>query len=227
MDLHPIDIALHLVNLAVLYLLLRVLIWKPVRKFLAAREERIQSQLDQAAELRRQAESEKAEYDGKLAEAGAACEKIVAEGRKTGAEAARHAIDGAQLQAGQLLEQARTDAAIEKQRVLDSAKEDLADLAVDMAGRILRFEDVVKARLAAEDKQKVGTRQGVLKVAHPCGKEELAAIKGRLENLLGCHLELQTQTDESLVGGFAAYVDGKVYDFSYAAQLHGMKQKLS
>ena len=30
-----------------------------------------------------------------------------------------------------------------------------------------------------------------------------------------------------LIGGYAAYVDGRVYDFSYAAQLQTMKQKLS
>ena len=37
----------------------------------------------------------------------------------------------------------------------------------------------------------------------------------------------QTELDESLIGGYAAYVDGRVYDFSYAAQLQTMKQKLS
>ena len=33
--------------------------------------------------------------------------------------------------------------------------------------------------------------------------------------------------DLIMVGGYAAYVDGKVYDFSYAAQLAAMKQKLA
>ena len=34
MELYPIDIAIHLVNILVLYILLRVLIWKQVRKFM-------------------------------------------------------------------------------------------------------------------------------------------------------------------------------------------------
>ena len=41
MELYPIDIAIHLVNIGVLYVLLRVLVWKPVVAFMAAREARI------------------------------------------------------------------------------------------------------------------------------------------------------------------------------------------
>lgn len=37
MELYPIDIAIHLLNIIVLYVLLRLLVWKPVRKFMAGR----------------------------------------------------------------------------------------------------------------------------------------------------------------------------------------------
>ena len=37
MELYPIDMAIHLVNILVLYILLRVLIWKPVHKFMLGR----------------------------------------------------------------------------------------------------------------------------------------------------------------------------------------------
>ena len=46
MELYPIDIAIHLVNILVLYVLLRVLIWKPVRQFMAGREERVAAQME-------------------------------------------------------------------------------------------------------------------------------------------------------------------------------------
>ena len=38
---------------------------------------------------------------------------------------------------------------------------------------------------------------------------------------------LKGAVDPKLVGGYAAYVDGKVYDFSYAAQLDAMRQRLA
>ena len=46
MELYPIDIAIHLVNILVLYILLRVLIWKPVHKFMLGREERVAAQME-------------------------------------------------------------------------------------------------------------------------------------------------------------------------------------
>ena len=52
MELYPIDIAIHLVNIGVLYVLLRVLVWKPVVAFMAAREARIAGQLREAEELK-------------------------------------------------------------------------------------------------------------------------------------------------------------------------------
>ena len=43
MELYPIDLAIHIVNLVVLFLILKTLLFQPVRKFMAAREAQIQS----------------------------------------------------------------------------------------------------------------------------------------------------------------------------------------
>ena len=226
MELYPIDIAIHLVNIVVLYILLRVLIWKPVRKFMAARADRVQKEMDQAKELQAKAEQAKADYDSRLADVQATCEQMLTDGRKKAQAAGQQAIDEAKVEANQILTQARSEAAQEKQRAMDNVQDELVDLAVDMAGRVLRFDDETRKNLLA-DAPKVGSRKGVLKLAAPCGDEQLSSITDRLERLLGCHLELTTEIDSSLIGGFVALVDGKVYDFSYAAQLSAMQQKLA
>ncbi len=51
MNLNPSDIALHLVNIVVLYALLRLLIYKPVRKFMDARAAKVRAQLDEAENI--------------------------------------------------------------------------------------------------------------------------------------------------------------------------------
>ena len=103
---------------------------------------------------------------------------------------------------------------------------DLADLAVDMAGRILRFDADIHQNLLNHTEKK-GTRTGVLKVAQPCDDTALAQIREQLENLLACHLDLTVEVDPALVGGFSALVEGKVYDFSYRAQLSNMQHRLA
>ena len=227
MELYPIDLAIHLVNIVVLYILLRVLVWKPVRKFMADRQARVQAEMDEAARLQADARQSKADYDAKLAGAQAQVEQLLSQGRKEAADASQKYLDDAKAEAQHLLDRARADAEAEKRRAMDDAKTQLADLAVDMAGRVLRFGQDTQQRLLSGSAEKSGTRKGVLRLAAPCSDAERAAITDRLEQLLGCHLELTTEIDPELVGGFSALVDGQVYDFSYAAQLKVLQQKLA
>ena len=227
MELYPIDIAIHLVNILVLYVLLRVLIWKPVRQFMAGREERVAAQMEQARALQAEAEKIKADYDARLVDVQATCDKMLSEGRLAAQTTGQKYIDKARAQADTILSEARAQADEEKRRAMDEVKEELADLAVDMASRVLRFDEQTRRNILLGTGTKTGNRKGVLKLAAPCDSKELSAIIDRLERLLGCHLELTTEIDSSLIGGFAALVDGKVYDFSYVTQLKAKQQKLA
>lgn len=227
MELYPIDIAIHLVNILVLYILLRVLIWKPVHKFMLGREERVAAQMEQAKALQAEVEKIKADYDARLVDVQATCDKMLSDGRLAAQTTGQKYIDKARVQADNILSEARAQAAEEKRRAMDEVKEELADLAVDMASRVLRFDEQTRRNILLGTGTKTGSRKGVLKLAAPCDNKELSAIIDRLERLLGCHLELTTEIDSSLIGGFAALVDGKVYDFSYVTQLTAMQQKLA
>ena len=227
MELYPIDIAIHLFNILVLYILLRVLIWKPVHKFMLGREERVAAQMEQAKALQAEAEKIKADYDARLVDVQATCDKMLSDGRLAAQTTGQKYIDKARVQADNILSEARAQAAEEKRRAMDEVKEELADLAVDMASRVLRFDEQTRRNILLGTGTKTGSRKGVLKLAAPCDNKELSAIIDRLERLLGCHLELTTEIDSSLIGGFAALVDGKVYDFSYVTQLTAMQQKLA
>jgi len=227
MEIYPLDIAIHLVNIAIFYLIVRFLVYKPVRKFMDARSAKIQGDMDEAKALAEKAEKTQAEYDGKLAEADSACKQIIATGRKINTEAGQKVLDDAQQDADKILKDARAEAAELRLRALDDAKTDITDAAVTMAGRILKLDDAVKENVKSGAPVLQGTRKGLLKTARPCSDAELAEIRGQLEHMLGCHLRFETLVDPSLIGGFCAYLDGTVYDFSYAAQLGAMKQKLS
>lgn len=227
MELYPIDLAIHVVNLVVLFLILRALLFQPIRKFMAARESAIAAQLQEAEAAQAQAEQLKADYTAKLEKAQDECQAIIAKGYREGSEHAEDIEKEAREAADKLLSQAKQEAQDFKKQAMDDAKDELTDLAVDLAGRVLRFDEETKKRVAAGSTAKSGLRTGVLKVAVQPDDENLAAITARLEALLGCSLTLKVEVDESLIGGYAAYVDGHVYDFSYAAQLQSLKQKLS
>ena len=114
MELYPIDIAIHLVNILVLYVLLRVLIWKPVRQFMAGREERVAAQMEQARALQAEAEKIKADYDARLVDVQATCDKMLSEGRLAAQTTGQKYIDKARAQADTILSEARAQADEEK-----------------------------------------------------------------------------------------------------------------
>ena len=159
MELYPIDIAIHLVNILVLYILLRVLIWKPVHKFMLGREERVAAQMEQAKALQAEAEKIKADYDARLVDVQATCDKMLSEGRMAAQTTGQKYIDKARVQADNILSEARAQAAEEKRRAMDEVKEELADLAVDMASRVLRFDEQTRRNILLGTGTKTGSRK--------------------------------------------------------------------
>ncbi len=226
MELNPFDIALHLINIVVLYILLRMWVFKPVQKFMSGRQERIAAQLEDASQKQSKATALEADLTKQLASVQETCENIIGESRQKGSDAAQKIIDSAEIKARGILAETRQVAQAQRQQIMDSAKIDLADIAVTMAERVLTFDKKLLTT-PVEEKVKTGTLPGVLKTATPCDDDTLYAMKNLLENLLGCYLNLSIEVDDTLVGGFAAYVDGQVYDFSYATQMQTMKKAIN
>ncbi len=136
-------------------LLIAVLVYftrKPVRDFFNARRAAIQDDLQSAAELRREAEERYAKWQRKLADLEAELEQIRATSRER-AEAERENI---LADANATAERIRSDAAAaieqELRRSRDLLREEAADLAVELAGNLLRehVTDADRERLVTE-----------------------------------------------------------------------------
>lgn len=67
----------------------------------------------------------------------------------------------------------------------------------------------------------------LLKIAPPYNEEEIKMIRLGFEKLLGHPVTFRIEEDKSLIGGFCAYAEGKVYDASIKTRLMEMRQKLS
>lgn len=64
----------------------------------------------------------------------------------------------------------------------------------------------------------------ILKVAGPFPERELHKVQNGFEQLLNKKINFDVIVDDSLIGGFAAFIDGKVYDASVLAQLKDMRR---
>lgn len=97
------------------------------------RENRIQSQLDDAAQLKKDAEQTSRTTTTAWRRSRPPVQELLAEGLQAGQAAGQQYIDDAKAEAQHIVEQARSDAKEEKQRALDDTKSELASLAIDLA----------------------------------------------------------------------------------------------
>ena len=227
MEFYPIDLAIHLVNIAILFFVLRLLIWKPVVKFMAAREARVAKQLDDAKAASVGVTAAKQEYDNRIAAMEQTCEQLLSDSQQQAQQMSQKLLQTAQEEARQVLIRAQEEARVQKERAVADSFSELSLVAVDLAGKILKFEVDTNQTPIAQAVVKQGRKYGTLKLAQPLEAEEIEMIVHRLEAQLGCWLELTTEVDATLLGGYCARIDGKMYDYSYAAQLNAVKRQIS
>jgi F-type H+-transporting ATPase subunit b len=151
MDLNPLDILYHIINIVFLYILLRFIIYKPVRRFLNERAERIQKQIEDAAAMEKAAAEARAELDGRIANADETVRLMVQEGEKKAAAKADEIIAEAKKQAENILNEAQAQAQDEARRIIETMQDQIADVAVEIAGRILQREVSLEDNRAAVD----------------------------------------------------------------------------
>lgn len=76
---------------------------------------------------------------------------------------------------------------------------------------------------------KASKRISVAKIlsAAPLSDNEQASIKEKLAGFCGHEVILECEIDASLLGGFKAFVDGKIFDASLKSQLQGIKDVIN
>ena len=140
MEFHPIDIVISLINIAVLSVLLRLILWKHINRFLAERAGRVRSELEDVEKRRRDVDALKHEYEEKIESIEASGRDLMRESQIKASEEAEEILGDAREKARVMLHDARERIAEEKERAIVNARHEVAQLATDMAARILKRE---------------------------------------------------------------------------------------
>ena len=138
--LKPVDILLHCVNIAVLFVLLRVILWKHISKFLAARAERVENELSEAANTFTEAEQMKEEYERSVGDLEEKGREILRESQIRAGEQAEEITASAKKQAAKIMGEARELIDSERRGAVIAARHEIAQLATEMASQILGRE---------------------------------------------------------------------------------------
>lgn len=90
------------INLLILFVLMRIFLYKPVQKIIAARQAEADKQFDEAAAKQSEAEETKTKYEAVLSDAENEKKKVVAEARKTADEEYQRIVTDAHKTASQI-----------------------------------------------------------------------------------------------------------------------------
>ena len=131
------DAAITAINVFILFLLLSVILFNPVRNMLKKRQDKITSDRETAEKNREDALAMKAEYEEKLKAADKEAESILSEARKVAMHNEQKIVDEAKQEAARIIERANAEAELEKQRVADEVKQQIISVAAVMASKFV------------------------------------------------------------------------------------------
>ena len=126
-----------LVNTVVLFLVMKKLLWGPIMKMIKDRQQEIDDMYAEADRAKTDASALRTEYEEKLAVAAQTSERIVKEAVERGQNREQDIIRQANAEADAILQKAQADIAQEKKKALNDAKNEIAGLAMDIAGKVV------------------------------------------------------------------------------------------
>ena len=140
LELQVSTIVFTVINLLILYVVLKKVLFGRVNRVLQARADLIQQNLSGAEQEKAQADELKAEYKQKLAQAHAEAAEIVAQAKTRGAQEYQAIMDQAQDEVRRTQAQAQAQNQADREEMLRSARREVAQLAVMAAAKVAQRE---------------------------------------------------------------------------------------
>lgn len=137
---NPLSILLHVVNAAILLVALYFLLYRPVRKYMNNRSAGVAKELQDVMDAQEKLRVEQNEAQDEVKAARKQAADTVAQSVAQAQEQAQHILTDAHSDAELTLKQARTEAEFMRRNARNEMRDEVANLSVELAGRILQRE---------------------------------------------------------------------------------------
>lgn len=127
-----------LCNLVILYLVMKKLLFKPVKNMIDSRQKEVDDLYDNANRAKAEAEEMRARYETRLQQANAESEALLRDANRRAQLREEEILRDAQDKAAQTMQRAEAQVALEKKRAMNEIKDDVSDMAVDIASAVLQ-----------------------------------------------------------------------------------------
>ena len=129
-----------LLNTLTIYVVAKKFLFGPVMKIIADRQQEIDDMYADAGSAKEQAEAMRAEYQGRLTDAQTTSDRIVREAVARGQAREEAIVRQAQAEAAAIMDKASADIEQERKKALNEVKDEISDIAMAIAGKIVGRE---------------------------------------------------------------------------------------
>ena len=152
------DAILMIIAVFALFLIASHFLFNPVRNMMQNRQNRIKSELENAAADMENARALKEEYEAKLKDIDKEAEAILSEARKRAMANENKIVADAKEEAARIIERAGVEAELEKNKAVDEVKREMVVLASLMAGKVVNaaIDTTVQDSLIEETLKEIG-----------------------------------------------------------------------
>lgn len=133
----PVNVGVQLVNFLLMWLLLNVLLIKPIRRIIQKRKELVAEQTGKIEKFSGEAEAKIKDYEAALADARKKGNEVRAEFKEKGTEVEQSLMTAAGAEASKTLSEARTALEGEAKVAIDSLKKVVDGFAAKAAAKVL------------------------------------------------------------------------------------------
>ena len=134
------QILISLINLLIIYRILKKFLFKPVQKVMNERQAQVDRIYGDANQSKAQAEQMKQEYEQKLASAREEADGLVKNAVQTAQKRSDQMVSEASAQASRIKQKADEEIAQQRKKMLQDVRDEISDLAVEIASKVVERE---------------------------------------------------------------------------------------
>lgn len=131
------NIVVVLLNFFVIMCILKKFLYKPVKKMLAERETEVTQTYAQAEQAKAEAMGMKKDYEVKLNDAKQTAGEIIADATKKAQSRGDELVAAASAKSDDMIKKAEVQIAQDKKRAINEIKNDIADIAINAATKVV------------------------------------------------------------------------------------------
>lgn len=132
-----LNLVFTIINLLILYFLVKRFLFKPVQNIIAKRQEEVEAEFKKAEEANNAADELKKQYEASMAGVEDEKKQVVADARKKANDEYERIVAEANVQAADIVKTAKADAEAEKVKILSKADAEITEMVIHATAKVV------------------------------------------------------------------------------------------